>query len=61
MLTAYTRGSHELIGVPGGVLEVGETCDLAIADRDPFAADPADIFRTTNVATVLGGEVVYEA
>ncbi len=61
MLTAYTRGSHELIGIPGGVLEVGEACDLAIADRDPFAGDPADIYRTTNVATVLGGKVVYEA
>ncbi|MGO3148390.1 MAG: amidohydrolase [Leucobacter sp.] len=61
ILTAYTRGSHELIGVPGGVLTVGETCDLAIADRDPFAGDAVAIHLTTNVATVLRGEVVYEA
>ena len=60
MLTAYTRGSHELIGVPGGTLEIGAACDLAIADRDPFAADTNEIHLTTNVATVLGGEVVYE-
>jgi hypothetical protein len=61
ILTAYTRGSHELIGVPGGVLAVGEVCDLAIADRNPFAAESDSIYQTRNRVTVLGGEVVYAA
>ncbi len=61
MLTAYTRGSHELIGVPGGVIEVGAVADLAIADRDPFAAPAESIHLTRNAMTVLDGEVVYAA
>lgn len=61
ILTAYTRGSHELIGVPGGVIELGAVADLAIADRDPFATPASEIHLTRNVATVLGGEVVYAA
>lgn len=59
ILTAYTRGSHELLGLPGGRIAVGEVCDLAVADRDPFAAPPAEIHRTRNRATVLAGEVVF--
>lgn len=61
ILTAYTRGSHELLGMPGGTIAVGAVCDLAVADRDPFAGEPAEIFRTQNRVTVLGGEVVFEA
>ena len=61
ILTAYTRGSHELLGMPGGMIEVGEVCDVAVADRDPFAADAAEIYLTRNRVTVLAGEVVFEA
>lgn len=61
MLTAYTRGSRELIGVPGGEIELGAVADLAIADRDPFASPASEIHLTRNVATVLGGDVVYAA
>ncbi|MGK0741609.1 amidohydrolase [Leucobacter sp. Z1108] len=61
ILTAYTRGSHELLGMPGGRIAVGEVCDVAVADRDPFAADAAEIHLTRNRVTVLAGEVVYEA
>ena len=61
ILTAYTRGSHRLLGMPGGSIEVGAVCDVAVADRDPFAADPAEIHLTRNRVTVLAGDVVYEA
>jgi len=56
---AYTRGSATLLGIPGdGVLRVGAPADLAIADRDPFVGEAADIHLTRTVATVLDGEVV---
>jgi predicted amidohydrolase YtcJ len=58
-LTAYTHGSHSLLGFPGGRIEVGAVCDLAIADRNPYEVSAEQIFATTNVATVLRGEVVY--
>jgi predicted amidohydrolase YtcJ len=58
-LDAYTRGSHELLGeVNRGVLAVGAVADLAIADRDPFAAPASEIHLTRNRFTVLGGELV---
>lgn len=59
ILNAYTRQSHQLLGLPGGALAVGEVCDLAIADRNPFHEPENEIYRTQNVATVLGGKVVY--
>jgi predicted amidohydrolase YtcJ len=61
ILTAYTRGSHRLLGMPGGSIEVGAVCDVAVADRDPFLAYPAQIHLTRNRVTVLAGEVVFEA
>lgn len=60
-LAAYTLGSHDLLGLPGGVIEVGRVCDLAIADRDPFAHPESEISFTKNVATVVAGKVVYRA
>ena len=61
-LDAYTRGSATLLGIPGdGVLQVGAPADLAIANRDPFAAAPEDIHLTRTVATILDGEVVAES
>lgn len=60
ILDAYTRGSHELLGFAGGRIEVGAVADLAIADRDPFAGEPHDIWRTENRATVVAGKVVFE-
>ncbi|MBC9953772.1 amidohydrolase family protein [Leucobacter sp. cx-42] len=61
ILQAYTRGSNELLGFGGGRIAVGAPADLALADRDPFAGEPADIWQTTNVATVVNGEVVFTA
>lgn len=60
VLEAYTRGSAELLGLSSGSIVEGAVCDLAIADRDPFAGDPADIHLTQNIATVLAGDVVFE-
>ena len=60
ILRAYTLGSNELLGLPGGRIELGGVCDLALADRDPFAGEPAEIHRTTNVLTAIAGEVVFE-
>ena len=61
VLEAYTRGSHKLLGMPGGQIEVGGVCDVAVADRDPFVADPAEIYLTRNRVTVLAGTIVFEA
>lgn len=60
-LLAYTRGSAGLIDVPGGSIAVGGASDLAIADRNPFAAPSSEIHRTSNRVTVVGGEIVFEA
>lgn len=61
-LDGYTRGSHELLGTPGGAgrLVVGATADLALADRDPFAAPEAEIWQTRNVLTLRGGRIVSD-
>lgn len=59
-ITAYTRGSSRVfLDQSLGRIEVGAPADLAIADRNPFAGAPEDIWTTTNATTVLGGEVVY--
>lgn len=58
-LAAYTSGSHELIGDGGaGRIRVGAAADLAIADRDPFAAAASEIGGTRTVWTVAAGEVL---
>jgi len=57
-LDAYTRGSAELLGIGPGTLTPGAPADLAVADRDPFAAPVDRIHETRNVATIVGGEVV---
>ncbi|WP_336631473.1 MULTISPECIES: amidohydrolase [unclassified Microbacterium] len=59
-LAAYTSGSHELIGDgSAGRLRAGAAADLAVADRDPFAGDAADIARTRTATTILAGEIVF--
>ena len=58
-LTAYTAGSHDLLGLAGsGRLVVGARADLCVASRDPFAADPSTVATTRTLVTVLGGTVV---
>ena len=60
-LAAYTSGSHALIGDgSAGRLQVGAAADLAIADRNPFAADAAEITHTRTAWTVVAGELVSD-
>ena len=42
-----------------GTLEVGKLADMAVLDRDPLAADPAELRDVTVLATVKEGTVVY--
>ncbi len=60
-LTAYTRGSARANGFhDSGVIAPGMLADLAVLDRDPFAA-PAHELRHTRVRqTYVGGRLVFE-
>lgn len=69
-LAAYTSGSAWQLrlddpGRPRGVIAPGAVADLAVADRDPFAAvavgDTTQIGRTRNVLTLTSGKVVHDA
>ncbi len=42
-----------------GSITVGKWADLTILDRDIMTIPEADILTTTNVMTVIGGEIVY--
>jgi predicted amidohydrolase YtcJ len=44
-----------------GTIEVGKLADLAILDRDPFAADAGPIWQSKVIGTMVGGELVFEA
>lgn len=44
-----------------GTIEVGKRGDFTVLDRDIMTIPAADILTTTNVLTVVGGKVVYEA
>lgn len=61
-LDGYTRVSHWLLGTPGspGVIEAGRPADLALADRNPFAAPESEIWQTRNVLTIRRGRVVAD-
>ena len=59
-LTAFTAGSAFVnhADADSGTLGVGKLADLAVLDRDPLREGP---FRETRVvATIVGGEVVFE-
>lgn len=59
-LAAYTASSAVVNGFDdAGSIRVGSRADLAVLDRDPFAADPAEIAATTVIATFVAGEQVY--
>jgi predicted amidohydrolase YtcJ len=59
-LTAYTAGSAYINHRDdAGVLAVGNLADLAVLDRDIFAAPIEEIALTKVVATFVGGEQVY--
>jgi len=60
-VAAYTRGAAyaEFTEDRKGTLEPGMLADAVVLDRDPYDA-PAEIADISVVATVLGGEVVYD-
>jgi predicted amidohydrolase YtcJ len=44
-----------------GVLAPGHVADLAVLDRDPFAAPPDEIGAARVVSTWVGGRQVFHA
>lgn len=59
-LAAYTAGSaHVNFQDDAGRIEVGARADLAVLDRDIFAAPPDEIGAAQVLGTYVGGERVY--
>ncbi|HZJ06125.1 MAG TPA: amidohydrolase [Nocardioidaceae bacterium] len=60
--TAYTVGSAFVNHLDDtGTLAPGKLADLVILDRDPMAADPAEIGAASVVATYVDGVLVFTA
>jgi predicted amidohydrolase YtcJ len=59
---AYTLGPAQAVGVGDrlGSLAPGKLADLVILDRDVFTCDPMEIAGTRVLATMIGGQLVYE-
>jgi predicted amidohydrolase YtcJ len=62
-LAAYTAGSAWVCTADAwtGTLEVGKRADIAVLDRDVFAAPPREICTARTVLTVAAGRVVHES
>lgn len=62
-LSAYTAGSAWVnhLDEVTGTIEVGKFADLAVLDRDPFAAPSDLIGATRTLQTFVAGERVYAA
>lgn len=58
-VAAYTAGSAHVCGWDAGRLVPGALADLAIADRNPFAAPASEIGETRNAETWVGGVRVH--
>lgn len=52
---AYAAGKEDRLGV----IKPTYLADLIVLDIDPFACEPADLWRLEPVATMVGGEWVY--
>jgi predicted amidohydrolase YtcJ len=61
-LDAFTLGSAFVnrLDEETGTLEPGKLADLAVVDRDPFAAQPGALHEVRTALTMVGGAVVYE-
>lgn len=44
-----------------GTIEPGKAADLTILDKNPLTIDPSEIWTIKPMATIVGGEVVWEA
>lgn len=55
--TAYLNHDEQR----SGTIEVGKAGDIAILDRDIFAAPVAEIGTAAVVYTIIGGEIVFDA
>ncbi|MGH3094764.1 MAG: amidohydrolase [Streptosporangiales bacterium] len=62
-LHAFTMGSAYVnhLDMVTGSIEVGKYADLAVLDRDPFAAPPEEIWQTQVQQTFVEGIQVYNA
>jgi len=54
---AYAAGAEDRLGR----LSAGFLADLIVIDTDPFTCDPAELAAIRPVATMIGGEWVWEA
>jgi predicted amidohydrolase YtcJ len=43
-----------------GSIEVGKLADMVLLDKNVMEIDPKEILRTQVVATIIGGEIVYQ-
>jgi predicted amidohydrolase YtcJ len=61
-LAAYTAGSAYVnhLDAETGVIQPGKLADLAVLDRDPFAAPASDIASIAVEATYVEGEAVFQ-
>jgi predicted amidohydrolase YtcJ len=56
MGAAYASGEEQL----KGSLRPGKLADMVVLDRDIFQIDPMDILHTQVLATMVGGQFVYQ-
>ena len=63
VVSGYTAGAASAAGAVGlqGVLQSGAWADFAVWRQDPLAVDPEALLGLENAATVVNGEVVWEA
>lgn len=62
VLAGYTVGAAHAAGATGqqGVLQAGSYADFAVWEHDPLSVAPENLLTLRTIATVVGGEVVYE-
>lgn len=62
-IRAYTMGGawQDHLEKRKGSLEPGKVADFCVLDRDPLSVPAEEIHTLTNVGTVVGGKVVYDA
>jgi predicted amidohydrolase YtcJ len=61
-LHAYTLGAAYASGeeTAKGSLTPRKLADLVVLDRDIFAIDPSEICKAKVLATMIGGQMVYQ-